>query len=335
MNILRFFISFVFVLSLFVSPANTLAEPKTTTTKINTTHSSPMEDETPTLPELKRHNLLTESKPQTENSQDQNTIEAESYILLDMITGKVMTGKNVNQPRPPASMTKMMTAFVVLDEIKRGKLHWDDIVTVSERAAKIDEAQIYLVPGEKITVKELFTGVMVQSGNDAAVALAEHVAGSEEKFVEMMNQKAKLLKLKNTHFLNCTGLNQEDYPDPPQTTGKHEMSAYDTAKLGKMLIVVHPNIFKFTTITTYTFHPGTSREQKVTNWNKMLPGLKHEYKGVDGIKTGSTIAAGYCFTGTIKKGNKRYISVVMGTKSADERFTETADMYNMKLKDSK
>jgi D-alanyl-D-alanine carboxypeptidase (penicillin-binding protein 5/6) len=115
---------------------------------------------------------------------------------------------------------------------------------------------------------------MVQSANDAAVALAEHIAGSEEKFVKSMNQKAKILGLKHTHFLNCSGLNQEDYPDPPDTKGEHVMSAADTVQLANMLITVHPEFFEFTTIATYTFHPGTTREQTVNNWNSMLPSLK-------------------------------------------------------------
>lgn len=255
-------------------------------------------------------------------------IEAESYILMDKQTGAILASKKKDDPRPPASMTKMMTAYLVLDRIQQGKIQWDDIVTVSKRAADIDESQIFLIENEKISVKELFTGLMVQSGNDAAVALAEYVAGSEEEFVNQMNGKAKQLGIKNTHFNNSSGLDKKDYPDPPKTEGDHYMSAYDTAILAKKLITVHPEIFNFSTITHYTFHPRTDREQKSENWNKMLPGLKHEYQGVDGLKTGSTQAAGYCFTGTVEQKNTRFISVVMGTTSLDKRFTETAKLYD-------
>lgn len=278
------------------------------------------EDSNETGPVKKSKNLhsKSDSGPQ---------IEAESYILLDQ-KGKVLASKEKDQPRPPASMTKMMTAYLVMDQIQRKKIRWDDEVVVSKRAASIDEAQIFLLENERISVKELFTGVMVQSGNDAAVALAEYIATSEEEFIVQMNKKAKRLGMKNTHFNNSTGLDHKDYPDPPDSLGDHVMSAADTAKLAQSLFQVHPEIFEFTTITHYTFHPGTDREQKVKNWNRMLPSLEHEYKGVNGIKTGSTSAAGYCFTGTVQRNHHRFLSVVMGTTSRDKRFTETAKLYD-------
>jgi D-alanyl-D-alanine carboxypeptidase (penicillin-binding protein 5/6) len=316
-------------LSLLTPTAQTFAREQTTSISLST----PLfEDEIVTpankkQPILKTNEFLSNS--QHASTDDNNPmIEAESYILMDYETGMVLAEKNKDQPRPPASMTKMMTAYIILDKIQSGEIKWDEEAVISKRAADIDEAQIFLEENEKITIKELFTGLMVQSANDAAVALAEHVAGSEEKFVALMNEKAKELGLTHTHFLNSSGLNQADYPDPPDTQGEHVMSAQDTADLAKELITTHPEIFKFTTIPQYTFHKGTTREQTVKNWNRMLPGLEHEYKGVDGIKTGSTQLAGYCFTGTAKQNNTRYMSVVMGTTSKDKRFTETAKLYD-------
>jgi D-alanyl-D-alanine carboxypeptidase (penicillin-binding protein 5/6) len=316
-------------LSLLALPAQTFAREQTTSISLST---QTFEDEIVT-PANKKQSIL-KTNEFLSNSQHASTddskqkIEAESYILMDYETGMILAEKNKDQPRPPASMTKMMTAYIILEKIQKGEIKWNEEAVISKRAADIDEAQIFLEEDEKITVKELFTGLMVQSANDAAVALAEHVAGSEEKFVELMNEKAKKLGLTHTHFLNSSGLNQEDYPDPPDTQGEHVMSAQDTADLAKELITTHPEIFKFTTIPQYTFHKGTAREQTVKNWNRMLPGLEHEYEGVDGIKTGSTQLAGYCFTGTVKQHNTRYMSVVMGTASKDKRFTETAKLYD-------
>ncbi|SHE79321.1 D-alanyl-D-alanine carboxypeptidase [Seinonella peptonophila] len=284
----------------------------------------------PRIYEDSNENEPVQSLKKSDSSKDSSgpQIEAASYVLINDQTGKVMAQKDQNEPRPPASMTKMMTAYLVLDQIQQKRIHWDDEVVVSKRAAAIDEAQIFLVENERITVKELMKGVMVQSGNDAAVALAEYAGGTEEKFVEMMNHKAKQLGLRHTHFNNASGLDHKDYPDPPKSPGNHVMSAADTVQLGRSLVKVHPGIFKFSTIAHYTFHPGTDREQKVTNWNRMLPGLEYEYQGVDGIKTGSTSAAGYCFTGTVERDHQRLFSVVMGAPTVAKRFTETKKLYD-------
>lgn len=261
--------------------------------------------------------------PSTESS-----IEAKSYILIDYDTGIILTGKEEENPRPPASMTKMMSAFVIFDQLQSGKIHWDDMVTVSKRAADINEAQINLQEGEKISVHELVTALFVQSANDATVALAEYVGGTEENFVAMMNQKANELGLTHTHFHNSTGLDNKDYPNPPKVEGDHVMSAHDTANLARDLFQTHPDVLNYTSIVHYTFHKGTPREQKIENWNKMLPGLRYEYSGVDGLKTGHTDPAGYCFTGTAKQ-SYRVFSVVMGTASEPKRFSETAKLFDI------
>jgi D-alanyl-D-alanine carboxypeptidase (penicillin-binding protein 5/6) len=222
-------------------------------------------------------------------------------------------------------MTKMMSAIVILDEIKKGNIHWDDEIQVSQRAAAINEAEIRLVGGEKQTIKELFTALFVQSANDATVVLAEHIGGSEEGFVEKMNAKAKELGLKNTHYQNSTGLNTESYPDPPSTVqvGDHVMSAEDTSIVARYLLKTYPEVLQYTSISNYTFHENQANQQKVTNWNLMLPSLKYYFQGVDGLKTGHTNAAGYCFTGTAQRNGLRVVSVVMGTASEFARFHET------------
>nr|WP_224749619.1 D-alanyl-D-alanine carboxypeptidase family protein [Polycladospora coralii] len=255
-------------------------------------------------------------------------VEAESFILLDYETNVVLAERNSHIARPPASMTKMMSEFIVLDQIKSGKLSWEEQVTVSARVEGIDQAQIYLQTGEQETVRELFVAMAVQSANDAAVALAEHIAGSEEHFVKMMNEKAKALGMDDTTYCNATGLDPHLYRDPPECTSKHVMSARDAATLAIQLIKAHPQVVKTTSLSTYTFRPGTLREQKVTNWNEMLTGLKYAYAGVDGVKTGHTNSAGYCFTGSAKRADRHYITVVMGTHSKSKRFTETKKLFD-------
>jgi D-alanyl-D-alanine carboxypeptidase (penicillin-binding protein 5/6) len=201
-------------------------------------------------------------------------------------------------------------------------------VTVSPRAAKIEEAQIFLKPGEQVPVKELFTAMLVYSANDATVALAEHVGGSEEAFVEMMNQKAKALGMVHTHYRCASGLDMHLYPDPPNVPGEHVMSAQDSAILARELIKTYPEVLKTTSMPNATFLQGTDHAQKKPNWNKMLPGFKHFYDGVDGLKTGHTNEAGYCFTGTAKQRDYRLVTVVMGTASDDARFSETSKLLD-------
>lgn len=255
-------------------------------------------------------------------------VEARSYFLMDLQSGVVLAKKNADQSFPPASMTKMMSALVVLDHIHNGKLNWNDNVTVSERAQRVDEAQIFLVAGEKITVRELFRAMLVYSANDATVALAEHVAGTEENFVQLMNEKARELGLENTHYRTATGLDLHLYADPPAVPGKHVMSAHDTAVLTSHLIQTYPEVLETTSIPKYTFRQGTAGEQQVNNWNRMLPGFNHEYPGIDGMKTGHTNSAGYCFTGTANRQGFRLVSVVMGTKNDDKRFSETKKLLD-------
>ena len=198
-------------------------------------------------------------------------IDAASYIVMDFETGVVLSEFQSDLPKPPASMTKMMTQFIVFDEVKKGNIAWEDMVTISPRAAAIDEAQIHLAAGDQVSIKELLIASVVQSANDATVALAEYIAGSEEKFVQMMNQKAKELGMNRTHFWNSTGLNKESYPDPPGGDERHVMSARDTAILAQKLLKSHPEIVQYTSLPSYTFFEGTPRAHRYYNWNWMLP----------------------------------------------------------------
>jgi D-alanyl-D-alanine carboxypeptidase (penicillin-binding protein 5/6) len=264
------------------------------------------------------------------NQADLSPVFAKSYVLLDAQSGVILAQKKMDEALPPASMTKMMSAFVVLDEIKKGRISWQDQVTVSSRAAAIDEAQINLAAGDRVTVKELFIAMLVYSANDATAALAEYVGGgTEEGFVAMMNRKAQQLGLKQTHYRVSTGLDLKDYPvHPPQVPGFHRMSAHDTAELARQLLKAYPEVIKTTSITYYTFLEGTARQSQKPNWNLMLPTMKQFYPGVDGLKTGHTRAAGYCFTGTAQRDQLRLISVVMGTDSDKHRFTETKKLLD-------
>lgn len=236
----------------------------------------------------------------------------------------------MDEALPPASMTKMMSAFVVLDEIEKGRISWQDQVTVSSRVEAIEESQINLVAGDRVTVRELFTAMLVYSANDATAALAEYVGGgTEEGFVTMMNRKAQQLGLTQTHYLVSTGLDLKDYPiRPPQVPGVHHMSARDTAKLAQALLKTYPEILKTTSIPANTFLKGTNRQSTKSSWNLMLPTMELFYPGVDGLKTGYTRAAGYCFTGTAQRNQLRLISVVMGTESKKNRFTETKKLLD-------
>ncbi|WP_177168047.1 D-alanyl-D-alanine carboxypeptidase family protein [Marininema mesophilum] len=257
-----------------------------------------------------------------------NDVKARSYILLDERSGRVLAQKRADQSYAPASLTKIMTEYVVLEQIKQGKLSWKDPVRVSKNAARIDEAQVFLEAGEKQSVRELFTAMAVYSANDAAVALAEHVAGSETKFVSLMNQKAKELGLKGTHFTNSTGLPKWSYPDYPDVKGKHVMSARDVAELTRRVLKDHREVLKIVSHPRYIFRKGKKGERILLNWNRMLPSFAYAYKGLDGFKTGHTREAGYGFAGSAKQKGFRVVSVVMGTKSKTARFIETKKLLD-------
>ncbi|GAB7388485.1 D-alanyl-D-alanine carboxypeptidase family protein [Bacillaceae bacterium] len=254
-------------------------------------------------------------------------LEAESAILIEATSGKILFKKNENLPLPPASMTKMMTEYLVLEAIRDGKITWETKVTTSEYAGwmgKYGGSRVYLQPGSVHTVRELYEGMAVASGNDATVALAELLGGSETNFVKMMNEKAKEFGMTSTHFLTSSGYPAEEIPEQyrPQLSGEHVMSARDSAILARRLILDFPESLEVSKKSQITFTEG-GIERTFKNWNWMVPGLIYEYEGVDGLKTGHTDLAGYCFTGTAKRGDLRLISVVMKSSSEGKRFEDT------------
>jgi len=261
-------------------------------------------------------------------------LAAKSAILVEASTGKVLYSHNPDAPLPPASMSKMMTEYLVLEAIKQKKISWDEQVPVSEYAffiAKMaDSAGVYLNMGESFTVKELYKAMAIASANDATVLLAEKVGGSEANFVKMMNEKAKQLGMKNTSYVTSTGLPANELgPYSPQTDQKENlMSARDSAILARSLIRDYPEALEYSKISRLVFREGMPNEIKKANYNWMLPDLNNYYPGVDGLKTGYTAEAKYCFTGTAIRDDMRLISVVMGTESETKRFVETKKLLD-------
>lgn len=239
--------------------------------------------------------------------------EARSAILIERDTGAVLYEKNAHEPLPPASMTKIMTMLLIMEAIDQGKLKIDERVRASEYAASMGGSQIFLEPGEEMTVDDLLKGVAIGSGNDAAVALAERIAGSEEAFVHMMNEKARKLGLKHTAFENTTGLPAKN----------HYSTAYDMAVMAKELL-------KYDLITKYTgtyedyLRENTDKKFWLVNTNRLVK----FYPGVDGLKTGYTSEAKYCLTATAKKGNMRVIAVVFGAPTPKARNAQITKMLD-------
>ena len=238
---------------------------------------------------------------------------AKSAILIEARTGTIIYEKNSHEKLAPASMTKMMSMLLIVEAIEDGKLSWDQMITTSENASSMGGSQILLETGEKMSVEDLFKGIAVASGNDAVVALSEAVAGTEEEFVNMMNQRAKELGLEDTNFKNPHGLD----------TANHYTSAYDMAMIAKEL-VRHEKVLEFTSI--YEDYLREDQENKVwlVNTNKLVK----FYDGMDGLKTGYTKEAGYCLTATAKRGDTRFITVVMGEEDTKTRNSETTSMMD-------
>ncbi|WP_054948735.1 D-alanyl-D-alanine carboxypeptidase family protein [Numidum massiliense] len=253
-------------------------------------------------------------------SLDSPNVEAKAAVLMDAHSGKILFEQNSEQPLPPASMSKMMSEYIVLEKVARGKLKWDEIVTVSENAALTEGSRIDLAPGEKMTVRDLYSAMAIASANNATVALAEHIASSEAAFTKLMNKKARQLGLsRGTHFINSTGLDEHGR--------ESQMTAKDVAKLAYRLLHDYPEVLGTANIPRYKLERGGPR---IRNTNLMLRTRREElqFAGVDGLKTGFTDGAGYCFTGTAKRGEKRVISVVMGTDSIKSRFIETKKLLS-------
>ncbi|RSL29633.1 D-alanyl-D-alanine carboxypeptidase [Salibacterium salarium] len=266
------------------------------------------------------------------------SVEADSAILVDAETGKVLYSKKPDIILPPASMTKIMTEYLVNEAASNGDISWDDEVTISDKTIEIsqdyDLSNVPLREGESYSVQELYEAMAIYSANGATVALAEHVAGSESDFVDMMNQKAEELGMEEYEFVNSTGLNNQSMNGlHPEGTGddvENMMSARAMAILTYHLLDEYPEALDTASITEKTFKEETANVL-MENWNWMLPGSLEEhldYEGVDGLKTGYTDLAGNAFTGTVEQGGTRYISVVMRTGTRMARFEETAKLYD-------
>mgnify|MGYP002533380227 FL=1 len=238
---------------------------------------------------------------------------AKSAILIEASTGEVMYQKNANERLAPASMTKIMSLILIMENIENGNLKWNDIVVVSKNASSMGGSQIFLETNEMMMVEDLVKGICIASGNDATVALAEKIAGTEKAFVKLMNDKAKSLGLRNTNFMNSTGLDAEG----------HYSSAYDMSIMAREL-VRHEKILEFSSIYEDYLRKNTAKKFWLVNTNKLVK----FYSYIDGLKTGYTGNAGYCLTATGMKNDMRLISVVMGEENTDNRTTDTLAMLD-------
>ncbi len=230
-------------------------------------------------------------------------LTAETWVLMDFNTGWVLAEKNADKRIEPASLSKLMTAYVVFQEIRKGTLQLDDVAHVSEKAWRTEGSRMFIKVNTKVSVKDLLKGLIVQSGNDAAVALAEHVAGSEEGFATLMNQHARRLNLANTNFTNAPGLPAED----------HYSSARDVSLIAAAIIREFPEYYNWYSIKEYTYNDIKQHNRNLLLWRDA---------SVDGVKTGHTSTAGYCLVGSAKRNGMRLIATVTGTASAKQRAKE-------------
>ena len=235
-------------------------------------------------------------------------LPVKSAILMDVATGTILYEQDAHTPLAPASVTKVMTMLLIMEAIDSGAIGWQDMVTASESAAAKGGSQIYLKVGEQMSVADMVKAIAVSSANDCACAMAEHIAGSEAAFVEKMNNRAKELGMNDTHFVNCTGL------DDDAAAADHKTSAHDIAVMSQELLKNHPDIKKYTTIWMDTLRNGTFG---LSNTNKMV----RFYPGATGLKTGFTSKAGYCLSSSAQRDGMELVAVVMGAKTSAERFS--------------
>ena len=234
-------------------------------------------------------------------------LPVKSAVLMDVATGTILYEQNAHEALAPASVTKVMTMLLIMEAIDSGAIGWQDMVTTSESAAAKGGSQVYLKVGESMSVSDMVKAIAVSSANDCACAMAEHIAGSEAAFVEKMNQRAKELGMNDTHFVNCTGL------DDDAAAADHKTSAHDIAVMSRELLKNHPDIKKYTTIWMDTLRNGTFG---LSNTNKMV----RFYPGATGLKTGFTSKAGYCLSSSAQRDGMELVAVVMGASTSAERF---------------
>lgn len=241
------------------------------------------------------------------------TPAAKSAVLMDVDTGTIIQEKNGDEKLPPASITKVMTMLLIMEAIDQGKIKWDDKVRTSEYAASMGGSQIFLEPGEEMTVKEMLKGIAMASGNDASVAMAEKIAGSEEAFVQMMNERAKQLGMAHTHFVNCNGL----------PAANHYSSAHDIAIMSRALLQ-HPEITQYTGVYQDYLRKDSAKPFWLVNTNKLV----RFYTGADGLKTGFTVEAKFCLSATAKRDGLRVIAVVLGEPDTKTRNAEVSKLFD-------
>lgn len=277
----------------------------------------------------------TSNATSTASSIQKPELNLKSAVLIEPTTGQVLYAMNADEPLPPASMTKMMTEYIVAEQVKQGKLKWTDKVTVGRNSEETIGSRIFLAEGDVHTVEELYIAMAVGSANDATVALAEKVSGTEQEFVKLMNKTAQEMGMKTAYFINATGLDRADMPEDfrPNTDKEDVMSAMDAAMLGKHIVTDHPDYAKYTSIQSYKFRERDKAPIINYNWmlesNKSIPNFKaYAYPGLDGLKTGHTQNAGNCFTSTAVRNGERLIGVVMGADSEAHRFTETKKLLD-------
>lgn len=254
--------------------------------------------------------LAASALPVTAGALSEEDLTAPSAVLMEASTGKVLFEKNSHEVRACASITKVMTLLLVMEAIDQGRMSLTDTITASEHASSMGGSDIWLEPGEIMSADDMVKATVVASANDAAVALAEHLEGTEEAFVQKMNQRAAELGMKNTVFKNCNGLDEEG----------HVTSAYDVALMSRELIK-HEKIFDYTTIWMDTLREGKTQ---IVNTNKLLK----SYNGITGLKTGTTGGAGSCITATAQRDGLSLIGVVLGSATGKERFTDAAALLD-------
>lgn len=271
--------------------------------------------------------VFAEPSKQVDTDISTRLVQAESGILMEASSGEVLYEWNPDKPLKIASVTKTMTMLLIMEALDSGKIQLEDTVTTSENAASMGGSQVFLEAGEQMSVEDMLKAIVVSSGNDAAVAMAEHIAGTHEAFVEKMNERANQLGCNNTHFINCNGLDETD---------DHYSTARDVALITCELLK-HPKILDYTTIWMDTIRDGAFG---LSNTNKLI----RFYQGANGMKTGSTAAAKYCLSATAERGGMQLIAVVLAAPSTGERFDsakalldygfanyEVADSHSMQL----
>lgn len=236
-------------------------------------------------------------------------LNAKSYLVMDFDSGQILAEKNIDEKLPPASLTKIMTSYIAAGELASGQITLDDKVVVSEKAWKMPGSRMFIEVNNEVSVGDLLKGIIIQSGNDASVALAEYISGDETVFAQLMNQQAKRLGMTNTHFTDSTGL-----PNP-----QHYTTAHDLAKLARALIRDYPNVYAINSHKEFTYNKITQRNRNRLLWLD---------SSVDGVKTGHTEEAGYCLVASALRDGMRLISVVMGAESDNARTSANQALLN-------